>query len=73
MVVTCFHQMPQVIDHAGGDECLALVVKGDPPGVARSFAEHLEFAGPGMNPIHRNCEWPTMMLFIVVRVRLRVI
>ena len=72
VVVTRFNQMPQVIDHAGRDERLAFVVKCDPPRVARSFAEDLEFPRSGMNPVHGTREWPAGMFFVVVRVRLRI-
>ena len=72
MVITRFHQVPQVIDHAGRHESFPFVIKRDPPRVACPFAEDLEFSRSGMNPVHGASQWPTGMLFIIVRVRLRI-
>ena len=43
-------EVEQVIDHAGADEGVALRVEIHAPRVAGAFGEHLELAGPGVEP-----------------------
>ena len=56
-VVGRLGQMPEVVDHAGGGEQVALVVDGQSPGVRRALAPDLKLASSGVNPENRAGEF----------------
>src|SRR5882724_8653886 len=49
MVVAGLGEVPEVIDDAGGDEGVAVVIEGEAPGIAGALAEDFELLGPGMD------------------------
>ena len=48
VVVAALRQVPEVVDHAAGDEPVALAVVVQAPGVARPLGEELELSRLGM-------------------------
>ena len=68
MVVACFCQMPQMIDHTRADEGFSFIVKRNAPRVAGAFAKHLKLASLRVNSKHRTSEVPGLLAFLKIRI-----